>query len=178
LEVEVTHRIGKTALALAAVVVASLVLLTACQPTVPSNINIINNNTNTNQNGQSGQGDPTAVPGSVTAKIKTVTVNGFANGEKCPTGIAPANDNHKIRLGCDLAVTVNPRDENGKTILDDKAPPVDFFVLAAGQDVVDFKQSDSNSYNGDIHSKKAGKFALLASVVGISSGMQEFEVIP
>lgn len=170
------HR--KTGLAVLSLVVGLLVVVAACTPAAPTNIVNVNTNTNTNNIGQSGQGDPAAVPGSVSSKVKSVTINGFKDGEKCPTGIAPANDNHKIRVGCDLAVTVNPRDADGKTILDDHAPPVDYFILGTGQDVVTFKQSASNSYNGDIHSTKAGKFALLASVMGIPSGLQEFEVIP
>lgn len=165
--------------AVVAVAVGLGVLQIACTPTAPSTIVNINNNTNTNNNGQSGQGDPSAVPGKVDQQIASVTVNGFANGEKCPSTITPANQNKKIRLGCDLAVTVNPRNAAGQTILDDHAPPVDYFVLASGHDVVDFTQSSTNSYNGDVHSKKAGTFSFVASVKGIpTKEPQEFEVIP
>lgn len=175
---------SRVVLAVSAVIVGVMILgLAACgkqQPTGATLINIVNNNTNTNNNGQSGTdpGDPTKVPGSVLKSTKSVTINGFANGEKCPSGIQPANQNQKIRLGCDLAVTVNPRDESGHVIQDSAAPAVDYFILAQGQDIVSFSQSSSNSYNGDVHTLKAGKFSLIASVVGISSGLQEFEVIP
>ena len=173
------HR--KTGLAVLALVVGALVLTTAActQPAGPTIITTVTN-VNTINVGQSGTdpGETNKAKGSVKSETKSVTVNGFANGEKCPGGISPANDNHKIRLGCDLAVTVNPRRADGSVIQDDNAPPVDYFALATGQDVVTFAQSGSNSYNGDVHTVKAGKFALIASVVGISSGLQEFEVIP
>lgn len=172
------HR--KTVLAVVSPIVAALVLLTAaCTPPAGPTIVTSVTNINTLNNGQSGTdpGEPGKAKGSVKTETKSVTVNGFANGEKCPAGVAPANDNHKIRVGCDLAVTVNPRRPDGSVIQDDNAPPVDYFILAVGQDVVTFVQSGSNSYNGDVHSLKVGKFALIASVVGISSGLQEFEVI-
>jgi hypothetical protein len=177
LEVEVKHR--KTGLAIVSPIVAALVLITAaCAP--PAGPTIVNVTQTVTINGKSGTdpGETSKAKGSVKSETKSVTVNGFVNGEKCPSGIAPANDNHKIRLGCDLAVTVNPRRADGSVIQDDNAPPVDYFALATGQDVVTFTQSGSNSYNGDVHTVKAGKFALVASVVGIPSGLQEFEVIP
>ena len=123
---------------------------------------------------------PSASPSpssSTKAATKSVTVNGFANGEKCPAGTSPAAQNGKIRLGCDLAVTCNPRDAEGKVIFDDKAPPVDYFVLASGKDVVTFSQWPSNTYNADVRTVKAGHFQLVCSVVGISSGPTDFEVI-
>jgi hypothetical protein len=178
LEVEVKHR--KTGLAVLSPIVAALVLLTAaCTP--PAGPTVITNVTTTViVNGQSGTdpGEANKSKGSVLSETKKVTINGFVNGEKCPAGITPANENKKIRLGCDLAVTVNPRRADDSVIEDDKAPPVDYFAQATGQDVAKFTQSASNSYNGDVHTLKAGKFGLIASVVGIPSGLQEFEVIP
>lgn len=178
-------RIQKAAFAVVAVLVGVMVLsFAACgkQPAGPNVVTIVNNNSNTNNNGQSGSdpGESNKTTGSVKSGTVSVTVNGFSNGEKCPAGIAPANQNQRIASGCDLAVTCNPRDKDGKVIQDSAAPAVDYFILATGQDVVSFSQSSANTYNGDIKSTKgkAGKFALICSVVGISSGLQEFEVIP
>lgn len=165
--------------ALAVALAASAVVQVGCQQPAAPNIIVQNTNINTINVGQSGT-DPAEgnkKPGSVLSELDHVTVNGFANGEKCPSGIQPANENRKIRLGCDLAVTVNPRRKDDSVIQDDKAPPVDFFILAAGPDIVSFTQSSTNSYNGDVHTKAVGKFSLLASVLGKSSGLQDFEVI-
>jgi len=167
---------------LALILILALALAgAACDtPTGPTVVNVVNNNTLTNNNGQSGSdpSEPNKTTGSVKSGTKSVTVNGFKDGEKCPSSITPANQNQKIRLGCDLAVTCNPRDAEGKVIQDDKAPPVDYFILATGQDVVTFAQWASNTYNADVKTVKAGKFQLICSVVGISSGLQDFEVIP
>lgn len=171
------HR--KTGLAVLSLAVGALVLFTAaCQ--TPAGPTIVNVTQTVTINGQSGTdpGETNKAKGSVKSETKSVTINGFKDGEKCPSGIAPANQNGKIRLGCELAVTVNPRRADGSVIQDDNAPPVDYFVLATGQDVCSFSQSSSNSYNGDLKTLKAGKCELIASVVGISSGLQPFEVIP
>jgi len=148
----------------------------------PTTIVNVNTNTNTLTGGQSGSdpGETNKAVGSVKSDTKSVTVNGMAQGEKCPSGITPANQNKSIRAGCDLAVTCNPRDKDGKVIMDDHAPPVDYFILASGQDVVSFRQSSDNTYNGDIHSTagKPGKFQLICAVVGVTSGLTDFEVIP
>lgn len=109
--------------------------------------------------------------------VDHVTVNGFANGEKCPSNIAPANQNGKIRLGCELAVTCNPRDAQDHVILDDNAPPTDYFRQSEGLDVATFARSSTNTYNGDVTTQKTGVFALECSVVGKASGPQRFEVI-
>lgn len=170
----------KTPFAVLALLVGVMSMGLGCLgSTEPSIFNIINqnNNTNTNNNGQTGQGDPAAVPGSVKGKTKTVTVNAFVNGEKCPVGVTPANENKKVGLGCDLAVTCNPRDENGAVIQDDKAPPVDYFILLSGNSNVTFSQWASNSYNADVKTKAVGTFTMACSVVGITSGPQDFEVV-
>lgn len=166
---------------LTATVLMALVGCVACgkdPQTTPTIINIVNNNTNTNNNGQSGVGanEPTS-RGAVTSDTKSVTVNGMKDGEVCPSGTTPANENKKVRVGCSLAVTVNPRNSAGTVILDEHAPAVDYFVLAFGSDVVTFSQSSSNSYNGSVKVNAAGKFAFIASVVGVSSGLQEFEAV-
>lgn len=165
--------------ALAWCLMASIVLASCTQPAGPTIITTVTN-VNTITVGQSGTdpGETNKSKGNVKTDTKSVTVNGFANGEKCPSGIAPANQNGKIRLGCELAVTVNPRRADGSVIQDDNAPPVDYFALATGQDVCSFTQSSSNTYNGDLKTLKAGKCELIASVVGIASGLQPFEVIP
>jgi hypothetical protein len=172
--------IERRALRTVAILAALALGAAACdKPAGPTVVTIVNNNTNTNNNGQSGVGaaEPT-VKGSVTSDTKSLTVNGMKDGEVCPAGITPANENRKLKLGCDLAVTVNPRDAAGHVIQDDHAPAVDYFILAEGFDVVDFKHSSDNTYNGSVHAKAPGKFGFLASVAGVATTeLQEFEVV-
>lgn len=153
-------------------------LAVGCTPP-PTTITNVNVNTNT-INGKSGEGDPAAVPGSVTKDTVTVTINGFVDGEKCPSGIAPANQNGKFRKGCELAITVNPRNGAGQVIHDDNAPPPDYFVFL-GPDAVASFEKHSNPYNASLKGLAPGVVKVIAGVNGKRSqpdGGTPFEVVP
>lgn len=142
---------------------------TAPQPVVVT-VNVIQN--------QGGNPSASPAPGS-SSGIASVTVNGFDDGELCPAGIQLANQTKTIRAGCKLAVTVNPRDVNGKVIHDTTVTGVapDYFKQAGETPAASFSQDGGNPYNGMIVAKSAGTIVLNAAVKGVPSGDTTFTVI-
>lgn len=169
----------KLALAIVACVVgmAMLGMLAGCGKPVPSQTTIvnINQNTNTITVGESGAKDPAAVDGDVTKDTVRVEINAF--GEVCPASILPANQNKKVRVGCKLDITVNPKNAAGQTIHDKNAPPPDYF-LSLGPDSVATFVKDSNPYNAQLQGVSPGTVRLVAGVNGKRADETTFEVIP
>lgn len=148
----------------------------ACErvPTAPAPV-VVNVTVNQIQGG-----NPTAspAPGS-SSGVASVDINGFFDGEACPAGIQPANQTKTIRAGCNLAVTVNPKDANGKVIHDTTVSGVapDYFQQAGDSSAATFTQDGGNQYNGKIEAKKAGTIVLRAACKGVPSGDVTFTVI-
>lgn len=144
--------------------------------------------TNTNSiAGPSGPSPaPTASANPQGGSVATVTINAF--GEACPAGVAPANQNRTVRVGCNLSVTVNPRDGAGQVIFNlavtGGAP--DYFRAAPTSSAATFTQDATNPFNGNVVGLNPGTILLEAAVRGVPSrpdvnappGPTTFTVVP
>lgn len=155
-------------------IVAGELACTKAPPQAPTPVVVTVNVTQT----QGGGTGTTPAPGS-SSGVASTDINGFVDGENCPSTIAPANQTKTIRAGCNLAVTVNPRDANGKVIHDTAISGVapDYFEQAGESSAADFVQDGGNPYNGKITAKKAGTIVLKAACKGVPSGDITFTVI-
>lgn len=172
-------KIWKVGLALSALVVAMLVMLTACgsNPTAPSIININNINTNNINLGPGGASDtgPTSGP------VNHCTINMFGEPLRKDGSGACARGEKEIAVGCEQAITLNPRDKDNNVIFNESVTGTspEVFALAPGSDstVAIIRTGGDSAYNKFIQGAKPGILTFNGQVKGKACSAA-FTVVP
>jgi len=163
-----------------AVVVLS-VLTAGCgrghDPVSPTIININNTNTNNNNPGPGGVGDtgPTSGP------VASCTINAFGEPLRKDGSGACARSEKQIAVGCEQAITLNPRDTDGNVIFNEQVTGVtpEVFALAPGSDstVAIIRTGNESAYNRFVQGVHSGILTFNGQVKGKSCSAV-FTVVP
>lgn len=175
-------KVLKPWLAVAAIVIAPLVLAFAagCRapaPTAPTTVNVNVTNINTLLTGPAGVGDT----GPNSGPVASCTINAFGVPiRKSGSGECGAGDK-EIRVGCEQAVTLNPRDAQGNVIFNEQVTGTipNAFGLAAGSDtsVAQIRTGSESAYNRFVQGLKPGILTFNGDVKGKTCSAS-FNVVP
>lgn len=167
-------------LALACLAVAvGMLVLSACgeSPVAPTVININNTNTNNINLGPGGASDtgPTSGP------VVSCTINMFGEPlRKDGTG-ACARSDKQIAVGCEQAITLNPRDKDNNVIFNEAVTGTmpEVFALAPGSDpsVAQIRTGSESAYNRYVLGQKPGILTFNGQVKGKACSAA-FTVVP
>lgn len=157
--------------------IALLLVLSGCgqTPVAPTPV-IVNQTVIVGGGGTTTPGDSTGGVGGVLS----VTVNAFGAPIGSATG-GCSRGQKQIAIGCQQAITCNPRDGDGEVIFNTKVTgtsPSSFDVVPGSDpDVAGVKLDDANGFNLYITGRKTGILSFICSVKGVSSPPTAFTVV-
>lgn len=166
---------GLGMVALGAVVIALVVVLTACVPgpTQPTNTN--QNQTTTIFFGSGPSPSPSPSPAaSCASAVKSVRVNPFGEKWDCPAGVVkPPNNAGVLPLGCTAPVTATPKGDpaqfppNGDVPAEIHGPSI-AWALTSGSDHIRVTDDPTQPFNKNVTALSVGEFRLEATVCGVT----------
>jgi hypothetical protein len=163
------------------VVVVLAVLTAACgrgqDPIAPTIININNTNTNNINMGPGGVGDT----GPSSGPVLSCTINMFGEPLRKDGSGACSRSEKQIAIGCEQAITLNPRDADGNVIFNEQVTGVtpEVFGLAPGSDasVAIIRTGSDSAYNRFVQGVHSGILTFNGQVKGKSCSAA-FSVVP
>lgn len=171
----------KTWLALVALAwgIGAVLVLAGCDrtPAAPTVINNTNVNINTINLGPGGASDT----GPASGPVFECSVNMFGEPLRKDGSGACARGEKEIAVGCEQAITLNPRDKDHNVIFNEQVTGTipDSFSLAPGSDstVATIRTGDQSAYNRYVLGLKPGVLTFNGSVKG-KTCTAVFQVVP
>lgn len=164
-------------LSLAGAVLCLGLALIGCSrtPTGPSDITIINQNTNT-QNSPNPTGSPSTTPGAGDSLPAGSQLRAGFFGISCSSGTPPRNQEGRLPLACTAVATCTPKSANGTDLPIEVTGPDASWRVDVGPANVDMTNPDGNPYNRAFAPRSVGPVRAICTVKNLSASF-EFSVV-
>ena len=150
-----------------------LMVLTNCNPTAPSEVNVYNQNTN--QNIQGGQPSPPPDASGSLPAGSVVKIEIF--GASCPSGANPRPNPGELKVGCSLAVTATPKGPDGANLPANVHGPNCAWAVPVGSAALRVVEDGSQPFNATVLATAIGQGVVSAVVKG-TTGTLLVTVVP
>jgi len=154
---------------------ALAIAVIGCNPTQPSEVNVYNQNTATNN-----VGGPLASPspgsGGTLPEGSNTPVFTFGQGS-CPGGGVAMPNSGTLKLGCEVAVTCTPKGPDGADLTPQVHGPIADFNVSGG--AIRLTVSGDNPFNATAYAQAVGFSNISCTVKNVSSRRPlELQVVP